>query len=41
MPSIPEMGTFWEALGNASKNIWDGANVQKELDACDSAILGK
>lgn len=41
MPSIPEMATFWEAMGNASKNIWDGADVQKELNACDAAILGK
>lgn len=41
MPSIPEMATFWEAMGNASKNIWDGADVQKELNACDAAIIGK
>ncbi len=41
MPSIPEMASFWEALGNASKNIWDGANVQSELDACNATILGK
>ena len=41
MPSIPEMGSFWEAMGNASKNIWDGADAQKEMDACNAAILGK
>lgn len=41
MPSIPEMATFWEAMNNASKNIWDGADVQKELNACDAAIIGK
>ena len=41
MPSIPEMGMYWEAMNNASKNIWDGANVQAELDACNAAILGK
>ena len=41
MPSIPEMGKFWETMGNTSKNIWDGADVQKELDACDAAIIGK
>lgn len=40
MPSIPQMGAFWEAMGNASKNIWDGANVQKELDAANASILG-
>lgn len=41
MPSIPEISLFWEAMNNASKNIWDGADVQKELDACDKTILGK
>ena len=40
MPSIPEMGTFWMALGSASANIWNGSDVQKELDACDKTILG-
>jgi arabinogalactan oligomer/maltooligosaccharide transport system substrate-binding protein len=41
MPSIPQMGAYWEAMGNASKNIWDGADVKKELDACNAAILKK
>lgn len=41
MPSIPEISLFWEAMNNASKNIWDGADVQKELDACDKTILSK
>ena len=41
MPSIPEMGMYWEAMNNASKNIWDGANVKAELDACNATILGK
>lgn len=40
MPSIPEMGMYWEAMNNASKNIWDGADVKPELDACNAAILG-
>ena len=39
MPSIPEMTAFWDAMGNASKNIWDGADVQKELDECDALII--
>lgn len=39
MPSIPQMGSFWEAMGNASKNIWDGADVKKELDAANKSIL--
>lgn len=41
MPSIPEMGMYWEAMNNASKNIWDGADIKAELDACNNAILGK
>ena len=41
MPSIPEMGMYWEAMNNASKNIWNGADVKAELDACDAAIVGK
>ena len=41
MPSIPEMGSYWDAMNSASANIWDGADVQSELDACDSAILAK
>lgn len=41
MPSVPEMTLYWEAINNASKNIWDGADVKKELDACNTTILGK
>ncbi|MCQ2242054.1 maltose ABC transporter substrate-binding protein [Treponema sp.] len=41
MPSIPEMGKFWETMGNTSKNIWDGADAQAELDACNAAIISK
>ncbi len=41
MPSIPQMGAFWDAMNNASKNIWNGADVQGELDACNNAIVGK
>ncbi len=40
MPSIPQMGAYWDAMANASKNIWDGADVKKELDAANAAILG-
>ena len=38
MPSIPEMSRFWDALGAASSNIWNGADVQAELDAANSAM---
>lgn len=41
MPSIPQMGAFWDAMNSASANIWDGADVKAELDAANAAILGK
>ena len=40
MPTVPEMGMYWEAMNNASKNIWDGADVKTELDACNKAMVG-
>ncbi len=39
MPSIPEMGMFWESGNAAFANIWNGAALQAELDALDAAIL--
>lgn len=39
MPSIPQMSAYWDAMNAASANIWDGADVQTELDNCNSAIL--
>ncbi len=41
MPSIPAMGKFWDAMNSASANIWDGADVKAELDACNKAILSE
>ncbi len=41
MPSIPAMGKFWDAMNSASANIWDGADVKKELDACHKAVTSK
>jgi len=41
MPSIPEMNLYWNAMDNASKNIWNGADVKKELDACNSTLVAK
>ena len=40
MPSIPEMGRFWDAMNAASANIWNGADIQAELDMADAAIRG-
>jgi arabinogalactan oligomer/maltooligosaccharide transport system substrate-binding protein len=39
MPSIPPMARFWDAMNSASANIWNGADVQKELDSCNAVIL--
>lgn len=41
MPSIPQMGAFWDAMNAASANIWDGADIKAELDAANSTILGQ
>lgn len=41
MPSIPQMAKFWDAMNAASANIWDGADVATELDACNDAILAE
>ncbi len=41
MPSIPAMGKFWDAMNSASANIWDGADVKKELDACHKSIISE
>ncbi|MBR1537841.1 MAG: maltose ABC transporter substrate-binding protein [Treponema sp.] len=41
MPTVPEMTMFWEAMNNASKNIWDGSDVKAELDACNNAMVSK
>jgi arabinogalactan oligomer/maltooligosaccharide transport system substrate-binding protein len=39
MPSIPPMAKFWDAMNAASANIWNGADVKKELDSCNAVIL--
>lgn len=39
MPSVPQMSAFWASGNSASSNIWDGADVQAELDAFDAAIV--
>ena len=33
------MSAYWSAMNAASANIWDGADVQAELDAANAAIL--
>lgn len=39
MPSIPQMTRYWDAMNAASANIWDGADIQTELDQCNATIL--
>lgn len=39
MPSIPQMSKFWDSAGAACSNIWNGADLQAELDALNAAIL--
>lgn len=41
MPSIAEIDNFWEPMKGACSNIWNGADVKTELDACNGAILAK
>lgn len=41
MPSIPEIDNFWDPMKSACSNIWDGADVQTELESCNTAILAK
>lgn len=38
MPTIPQMGTYWSAMGAAFASIWDGAPVQKELNSAAAAM---
>jgi len=40
-PSVPEMTGFWQSSNSACSNIWDGADVKTEMDACDSAIINQ
>lgn len=40
MPSIPAMNSFWDVMNNASKNIWNGLDVENELNTANSTILG-
>lgn len=38
MPTIPQLGTYWSAMGSAYSGIWDGDNVKVSLDAAASAM---
>lgn len=38
MPTIPQLGTYWSAMGSAYSGIWDGDPVKPALDAAASAM---
>lgn len=38
MPTIPQLGTYWSAMGSAYSGIWDGDNVKTDLDAAAAAM---
>ena len=38
MPTIPQMGTYWSAMGSAYGGIWDGDDVKQDLDAAAAAM---
>ena len=40
MPSIPAMGKFWNETGAAFSNIWNGADVETELNQLNNKIRG-
>lgn len=39
MPSIAEIDNFWDPMNNACSNVWDGADVKKEMDTVNSSVL--
>jgi arabinogalactan oligomer/maltooligosaccharide transport system substrate-binding protein len=39
MPSIPEMGSYWLVMNAVSGRIWDGSDVQTELDKAQKEIV--
>jgi arabinogalactan oligomer/maltooligosaccharide transport system substrate-binding protein len=38
MPTIPQMGTYWSAMGAAFAGIWDGDDVTTALNSAASAM---
>jgi len=39
MPLVPQLSKFWDALGNASKEIWNGADITEAMNKCNEEIL--
>ncbi len=40
-PSIPQMTKFWTAMDSAVANIWNGADIQTELDSATGVITAQ
>jgi len=40
MPSIPAMSKFWTEMGSSLSNIWNGADVETELNLVNGKISG-
>lgn len=38
MPTIPQLGTYWSAMGSAYSGIWDGDDVRTDLNAAAAAM---
>jgi arabinogalactan oligomer / maltooligosaccharide transport system substrate-binding protein len=38
MPKIPAMGSYWSPMGTAYANIWNGADIQSELNVAIAAL---
>lgn len=38
MPTIPQLGTYWSAMGSAYSGIWDGDDVKTALNAAAAAM---
>lgn len=38
MPTIPQLGTYWSAMGSAYSGIWDGDDVTQDLNNAAAAM---
>lgn len=38
MPTIPQLGTYWSAMGSAYSGIWDGDDVKTDLNSAAAAM---
>jgi len=38
MPTIPQLGTYWSAMGSAYSGIWDGDDVKTALNSAAAAM---